>query len=181
MKPAKCMDRLVNAGGVATAALIAVITLLLIYEVVTRYFFRSPSIWALDVARFAILYLTFFGGAWLLKEEGHVKVEILTSRFNPKNQALIHSISSVVAFAACGVFFWQAAALTWEAFTSGEFIDRSIVVPKALILFMMPLGMMLLCLQFLRRAWQYFVDYRARGEEKADPVRSDDSLSQHAR
>ena len=173
------MDGLIQAGGVATAALIVVITLLLIYEVVTRYFLRSPSMWALDVARYAILYLTFLGAAWLLEEEGHVKVEILTSRFNDRNQALIHSITSILAFLACGIFFWEAAALTYEAFVTGEFIDRSIVVPKSLIMGMMPLGTILICIQFLRRAWQYFRLYQTLEEPKSDLRNDENKVIQH--
>ena len=156
----KVIDAILTLGGYASAALIVIVTLMLIYEVLTRYFFQRPSIWALDFTRYAILYLTFLGTAWLLREEGHVKIEIITASFSSKGQALMNGVTSLIALVACCIFFWEATKSTWHAYQIGQTLERSLVVPRYLIIGIMPLGTFLLCLQFMRRAWAHFRAFR---------------------
>lgn len=155
---ARVVDAFLTAGGYASAFLIVLVTLLLIYEVVTRYFLHKPSIWALDFTRYSVLYLTFLGTAWLLREEGHVKIELVTSRLSSSREALMNGVTSVIACVACCIFFWEASKSTWNAYQMGQTIERSVVVPRYLIVGIMPLGAFFLCLQFVRQAWNYFRD-----------------------
>lgn len=152
----RVFDAFITAGGYASAFLIVLVTLLFVYEVVTRYFLHKPSIWALDFTRYSILYLTFLGTAWLLREEGHVKIELVTSRLSARGEALMNGVTSVIACVACCIFFWEASKSTWHAYQMGQTIERSVVVPRYLIVGIMPLGTFLLCLQFVRRARNYF-------------------------
>ena len=163
----KAIDAVVTAGGYASAALMVIVTLLPIYEVVTRYFLQSPSIWASDFTRYGILYLTFLGAAWVLKEDGHVKIELLTSRFSAGGENLIAALTSTIGCVACGIFCWAVTRSTWDSFQAGQAIVRSVVVPRYLVVWIMPLGTFLLCIQFARRAWKHFrIFYFTIGEKR---------------
>lgn len=164
----KFIDAILNGAGFLSAVLTVLVTFLLLYEVATRYFLRDPSIWALDFTMYAICYLTFLGAAWLQREGGHVRVEILTGLLNPRNQALVMGLTSVVAFLSCAIFCWQAVILTLSAYQEGEFIDGLIVVPRSLILGIMPFGLFLLCVEFVRKAFQHFQTFRNTGKNEAE-------------
>ena len=45
----------------------------MIYEVVARYFFGAPTIWAFDISYMATGVLFVLGAAYTLKEDGHVR------------------------------------------------------------------------------------------------------------
>lgn len=162
----KLFDSILTAAGYATAGLVVLVTLLLIYEVIMRYFLHTPSGWAFDFTMYDICYLTFLGAPWLLREEGHVRIEIITSRLSNKGQGLLTSLTSFAALLACGIFFWEATKLTWDAYREHQFINGSIIVPRHMIIGIMPIGMFLLCVQFARMTWKNFRDFRRGNDHK---------------
>jgi len=146
------------------------VTLLLLYEVFTRYIFHRPSIWSLDTAAYALLYLALLGAPWLQKEDGHVRIEIITSRFSARAREMITGVTSLIASASCGIFCWQATAITCEAFKAGHFIDRSMPVPRHLLTWIIAFGTFLLCVQFARNAYEhirYFLEKATEGSGEA--------------
>ena len=159
-------EAVLTAGGYACTFLIALVTLLLLYEVATRYFLKHPSIWAYDFTRYAMLFLTFLGSAWVLKEEGHVKVEIFTSRFSAKNHALITGVTSILCLIGCGIFLWIGGKSTCGDYRAREFIDGFIAAPRYLIVWVIPVGAFLLCIQFIRRAWEHLRIFHTAGQKQ---------------
>ena len=138
------------------AAGIVVYTVVTIdYEVVMRYFFRRPTTWVIDFTEYALLYIVFLASAWVLREEGHVNINILLIVLSPKVQRLLNTITSVVAAVACCLLFWFSLSVTWDAFVRGEVLWKSTIVPKWPIYIIMPIGSLLLTVQFLIRAWRH--------------------------
>ena len=69
--------RLLDAVITAFAA-VAVLTLVALafcvsLEVVMRYFLGMPTRWVNEFSEYALLWLAFLAGAWILREEGHVR------------------------------------------------------------------------------------------------------------
>lgn len=167
----KVIDAVIDGGGYACAVVVVVISSLQIFEVVTRYLLKRPTAWAGDVSMYLILYFTFLGAAWVLKGEGHVKVELITSWLSPRAEAFWTGVTSVVCLVACSIFFWEGTKATWEAYKIGNFIERGIVMPRSLILWVMPFGTFLLCIQFIRRGWHHFLTFHKAGKKRPEEVR----------
>ena len=149
-----------NFTGLAGVLLIFVM-LVVCAEIVLRYFFHSPTLWVLEISEVLLLYITFLGTAWLLKREGHVKMELLLSRLNPRNRGLLNSITSVIAAISCLVVAWYGALITWDYYQIGYTTMtawRPLVAPFIVII---PVSSFLLFIQFLRRAYGYLGEWRA--------------------
>jgi TRAP-type mannitol/chloroaromatic compound transport system permease small subunit len=60
------------------------------YDSIMRYFFRSGSIAMQEMEwhLFAVVFL--FGMAYTLKEDGHVRVDVLYDNFSPKGKAIVN-------------------------------------------------------------------------------------------
>ena len=152
----KLFDAILDAAGMVSVLLTALITALLLFEVIVRYIFNSPSIWALDITQYTICYITFIGAAWLMREDGHIKVELFREFCGKKTQEFIDGVTSVVACLAVAVFCWQTAKMALSAYQTGQFIDSSIVMPRFLIVGIMPFGLFLLCIELVRKARRHF-------------------------
>ena len=124
----------------------------ILYEVFMRYLFNAPTRWVIEFSEYMLLYMALLAGAWVLKGEGHVQVEMLTEILPRKARAVLHAVTSLVGALVCALFFWYSASLTWETFMSGEILFRAVHVPKWAILVSIPVGLLLLALQFVRRA-----------------------------
>ena len=104
------IDRISTFVGQAFSWLIVVLTLMISWEVFSRYVLDHPHAWAFDVM--IILYGTLFmmAGAYTLAKAGHVRGDVLYGFFEPRTQATIDLILFVLFFMP-GVF-----ALTYAGY-----------------------------------------------------------------
>jgi TRAP-type C4-dicarboxylate transport system permease small subunit len=145
------------------AVLTAALTLAVVYEVVARYFFNRPTIWAVDFTEYALLYVTFLGAAWALRRGAHIRIEILTERLGPRPQLVLAVLVSVLGAGVSMVLMWQGAEVTWEAYSKGQAMLKAWRVPRWVLILPIAAGSLLLSLEFLRRAWNSFRQLTRRG------------------
>ncbi len=124
-------------------------------DVVMRYFFNRPLTWVIEIAEYLLVYLTFLGAAWVLKHEGHVRVDVLTLRFTPKVQAATGIISSLIGVFVCLIIVWFASIETWDNFERGIRNPSILEFPKAPLLAIIPFGCFFFMIQFIRRTWGF--------------------------
>ena len=92
------VDRVSTWVGHAFSWLIVGLTLLVTWEVFSRYVLGEPHAWAFDAM--AMLYGTMFmmAGAYSLAKNGHVRGDVLYGFFQPRTQATIDLILFIVFF-----------------------------------------------------------------------------------
>lgn len=129
-------------------------------DVVMRYFLKSPMIWVLESSEFSLLFITFLGAAWLLKTDGHIKLEILLTRLTPRTQALLNAVTSILGAIACLATAWYSAQSTWGLFQISAVTVTNLRLPKGPIVAIIPIGSFLLFLQFLRRSFEHFKKWK---------------------
>jgi TRAP-type mannitol/chloroaromatic compound transport system permease small subunit len=101
------VDKISTFVGQAFSWLIVALTLMISWEVFSRYALDHPHSWAFDVM--IILYGTMFmmAGAYTLAKSGHVRGDVLYGFFRPRTQALVDLVLYIVFFLP-GI-----VALTW--------------------------------------------------------------------
>ena len=104
------IDKISTFIGQAFSWLIVTLTLLISWEVFSRYALDHPHPWAFDVM--IIMYGTLFmmSGAYTLAKAGHVRGDVLYGFFRPRTQATIDLILFILFFIP-GVF-----ALTYAGY-----------------------------------------------------------------
>ncbi|MBW8036676.1 MAG: TRAP transporter small permease subunit [Planctomycetes bacterium] len=130
-------------------------------EVVLRYFFDRPMMGLLEVIQVILLYITFLGVAWVLKLEGHAKMDLVLNLLNPRAQSLLNTITSSICAMICLVITWYGALVTWEHLQKGLYLVGVLDIPSGLRLMIIPVGTLLLFIQFLRRTYGYLRVWRA--------------------
>jgi TRAP-type mannitol/chloroaromatic compound transport system permease small subunit len=92
------VDRLSTFIGKTFAWAAALLTVLISWEVFSRYVLNQPHAWMLDAQ--IMLYGTLFmtAGAYTLSKNGHVRGDVLYGFFEPKTQATLDLILYFVFF-----------------------------------------------------------------------------------
>lgn len=105
------VDRLSTWIGQAFAWLIVALTLMISWEVFSRYVLNDPHDWALNAQ--IMMYGTLFmmAGAYTLAKSGHVRGDVLYGFFQPRTQAAI-DLTLYIVFFLPGI-----VALTWAGWT----------------------------------------------------------------
>ena len=150
-------------------ALVLVFTMLIVdYEVVARYLLNRPTAWMLEVVEYALLYLCFLGATWVLKEEGHIKMDLVLNRLNPRVQVWLNIITSFIGVIICLVITWYGVKVTWGLYQSGQYYAAFLKPPKYIIVGIVPVGCFLLFIQFLRRTYGYLKSLRALPKQRME-------------
>jgi TRAP-type mannitol/chloroaromatic compound transport system permease small subunit len=111
------VDKISTWVGHAFSFLIIGLTLLITWEVFSRYALDNPHAWAFDAMN--MLYGTLFmmAGAYTLAKNGHVRGDVLYGFFRPRTQAswdlilyIVFFIPGVIALTYAGYFY---AAESW--------------------------------------------------------------------
>ncbi len=134
--------------AVSNAALILVLTLMVVMvsEVVMRYVFNAPTIWAEELSGYLMLLFVALGGAHALQKDKHVNVDILFRLLSPRGQAVMNVFTFGMFFIFMYFFFTLALKQTITAtsnhYTSGTIWNPPIWPFKILVTF--GVGLMLL-------------------------------------
>ena len=131
------------------AWLIVPMTLALVYEVVARYIFNAPTVWAYDVTYILSGSLFMLGAAFALRRGSHVRADFLLSAQNPRWQALVDVVLYIaVYFPAMALFFNVSTGFAIQSWMQGETFPQSpwmpIIYPLKSV---MPVALALLFIQ----------------------------------
>ncbi len=157
---AKLFDRVINGLAVLAAGIILFAWLSICTEIVLRYFFSKPQVWVVPLTEISLLFITFLGIAWVLREEKHVRIEIAVDLLPPAAKSLVGAISSVLATIMCLLLFWYSAELTWTHIQRGTIDYFRLELPRSIILGVIPAGSLLLFVQLLRRSRRYLIEWK---------------------
>tara|TARA_Y100001933_G_scaffold244593_1_gene274469 strand:- start:313 stop:804 length:492 start_codon:yes stop_codon:yes gene_type:complete len=109
----RCIDWIVEKQAEVSSLLMVVLVLLMCYEVTRRYFFNAPTIWGLEFTTFIFGVHFVMGFGYTEKFDGHVRVDIFSSKFPKKIQNILHiALTSCVTLplvTLMGIWAWDNA------------------------------------------------------------------------
>ena len=150
------IDRMITVFAAFGSALIVCVMAFVSLEVVMRYFFHKPQIWVVEISEYVLVWSTFLGAAWVLKEEGHIQVDIVYQNLSNRVRAWLGVFSTVLGVFVSLVFIIFGTRLVWGMFITLEADPKSqIGMPKGPLLAIIPLCSVLLLIQFVRRGKKY--------------------------
>ncbi len=142
-------EKLVSLCALLAGGLVALVCAVTFYEVISRHVFNAPTTWSLDISIYAMFWACFLGGAYTLREGGHVAVNVVVRCLGEAQQRSI----AMTVYALIALFFavvsWQGAVACLEAYEFGEITMSVLRFPLYLPLSAIPLGGSLLTAQSL--------------------------------
>jgi len=103
-------DQFVVWVGRAFAWCVFVLTAAVMYEVIMRYFFNAPTLWAFDFTIQMYGALIMMGGASAISTKSHVRADMYYNKLSERGQGILDLILYVV-FYIPGIF-----ALTYAGY-----------------------------------------------------------------
>lgn len=147
----KILKRVCDIMAGISAIFILFILVAICTEVIMRYFFRHPLMWTIEISEYLLLYVTFLGAPWVLRHDGHVRLETVVNLTGPKTRKKLHFLSNLLGLFAAAVIMFFSGIVVYEQLLLGTPVIKSLEIPKWVILLPIPLGCLLLSLEFIRR------------------------------
>ncbi|MEX5728758.1 C4-dicarboxylate transporter DctQ subunit [Rhodovulum iodosum] len=135
------------------AVLLAATGAMLSYEVVARYFFTAPTIWAAELSQLCLIWACPLAAPWVLSARRHIRVTALTQLLPTGLRRGLEVAAMLVVAGFSAVVLWFGYAIFHDSFergrTTGSMLDLPAWLPEAAI----PAGFALLTLSALKNAF----------------------------
>ena len=144
----KFVEKISWFQAVVSMALVLPLIFVTVYSVLMRYVFRQPQGWVYDVTTLFMLVPIFaFALAYVLKIEGHVKVEILTSHLSPRTQRKFTFVAMVASVLFAGFALWVCTEMAWSTWESDLHTIGTYDIPLFPAYVLIPIGLFAFFLQ----------------------------------
>lgn len=127
----RLIDRISTASGIIAAWLIAPLVLATCYEVVSRYVFNAPTIWAYEIGFMATGAQFLLGMAYTLARGAHIRIDVLSTKMSEPVKAVVDLVGYL--FLLLPFVSWVSWTLYFRAaatFRSGERSGQSAWNPQ---------------------------------------------------
>ena len=141
-------DFLASLAGVILLLIIVCVSL----EIVMRYFFKEPLFWVVELSEYGLLYITFLAAPWLLRQGGHVQVDVVINHLPPGWRKVCAIFSSTVCFVISLLLTVFGARTTYDYFLRKLYKPTVLEFPTWIVLLVIPVGSLFLAIRFFRMA-----------------------------
>ena len=146
----KVYKALIDLLAIIAGAMLVWLMVAIVLTVVLRNLCLQPSAWFFMSTEYAMFYLTLLGAPWLVREKGHVYIELLTAAL-PKSFLNIHSrIVSLFCVVVCLVLAWKGYDLVVQNISRNDYDVRAYFVPKWILTIVFPFCFFLMATEFLK-------------------------------
>ena len=143
-------DSVLKATGYVGGMLIVLSACLVCYDTIMRKFFRISSDWVFEYTTYMIGAAVILSAAFVLKEGGHINVDILVTRLSRRTRGIVTVVSLFLSSAICAVLAWSSFHMLLRSiavkFVSNTIMETPLWIPQGLL----PAGFILLSVQAIR-------------------------------
>lgn len=144
-------DRVLKAGGILSGCIIGGIALLITVDVITRYFGIVSIKGSLEIVQYLIFVLTAFGAPLVLRENGHVRVDLVLTLLHQRSRRAIGILGLIVQAAIAAVIFYVGAGEALDSFSHHTQIYGTYTFPEWWLLALTPLMGLAFLIETVRR------------------------------
>ena len=152
----KILQLCAHLGGV----LLVLITLSVAIDVLVRKVSNTALSGVVESSEYGIAFITFLSAAWILKQDGHPKLDLLINFLGPKPRALLNLVTSTIGAAMCLFLAYRGTLTVWDLQIRHVETASSMELPMAPLYIPICIGTLLLFVQFSRKAYGYLMDLR---------------------
>lgn len=122
-------------------------------DVIGRYLvgrlpFFQPIPGTFELTEFMLVLIVFAALGYTQVRRGHISIDVVVSRFSPRTQSVIDSITYLLSLALFSLVTWQSAVYAHRLFEERD-VSGILLVPIYPFLIVVALGSFLFCLVLL--------------------------------
>ncbi|MBW1721762.1 MAG: TRAP transporter small permease subunit [Deltaproteobacteria bacterium] len=129
-------------------------------DVVLRYFFNKPIGWVLQISEYILLYIPFLAAGYVLRQESHIRIDIVLNRVNRRLQNKINMITSLLGALVLLILAYYGAYVTYDFYQRGVPTLKYLKIPEFLVIMVIPVGCFFFAAEFVRRACKLYKEGR---------------------
>lgn len=134
------LKRIPYAFMVLAATAVAFIAVAIGYGVIVRKMSLASPVWVNDVTSYALLLITFSGGAYVVAKDAHTRVDIFRDSLTENGRHLVSLFADAICFVSSSTLAVAACMVSLDNFERGTRLVRAIVLPKWVVIAIVAAG-----------------------------------------
>ncbi len=159
-KAGKAFDKILDVSAYLCMFFIAFMIVTLVLDITLRATISYTLGPITDIDRLLLVYLPFLGGAWLLRREGHVNVDVVLAKLPRTPQSIVMILFSMVGIIIGILMVWYGGKLTIELIQRDSRTLDILETPMWVYQIPIPIGGLLLAGQFVRRTYACWIKWK---------------------
>lgn len=143
-------DRLVDALAVISGLMLIWLMVAVVASVLIRNLGGQPPAWLFTSTEYSMFYLTLLGAPWLVREKGHVFVEIVIVHLPPVLLKVVSRLVMVICAVIAFVLAWKGLELVTSNIQDGDYDVRTYFIPMWIFTIVYPISFTLMGIEFTR-------------------------------
>ncbi|RJQ29714.1 MAG: TRAP transporter large permease subunit [Peptococcaceae bacterium] len=148
----RSIDGLTRMASTLAGAGMVFVSLSIVYEIVMRFFFRSPTTWVYDISVYILIWYGFLAAAHALKQGAHINVDLVTGRLCARTGTLLEIAGYLLCAGYAIILTVYGIETVNNSLRSGEVTSNLLHVKVWIIQLGLVTGGVLLVLQAARLA-----------------------------
>lgn len=136
-------------AGIAGATLVWLMVSVIL-SVAMRNFGIQPFAWLFTSAEYGLLYMTMLGAPWLVREKGHVHIELVTAALPATMRRGLSRVVALACVVVCVILTWKGLDLFLTNIERADYDVRAYYYPRWLLTVSFPLSFGLMAVEFSR-------------------------------
>jgi TRAP-type C4-dicarboxylate transport system permease small subunit len=146
----RLLDAVCNFLAILAGIYLVAIMFGIVIQATLRLFNYSGASHIFTFSEYGLLYIVMAASPWLVRLRGHVFIELLTAALPRDFGRLFSRFVALLCVVICLALLWYSLQNTIKAYSFGDADERSLQMPKWLLLGSMPICFGLMALNFLR-------------------------------
>jgi len=135
------------------------ITILIGLEVLLRSVFDTTTHISTEYSTYFFIALVSLGLAYTMREDGHIRITLLTGRLKGKARKIQEISTTVLALIISVFLFYHTVLMTYETYSLGMKADTVSETPLYIPQLAIPVGILLLIFQLIDRILEIIYDF----------------------
>ncbi|MGI6552615.1 MAG: TRAP transporter small permease [Bacillota bacterium] len=150
----KVMEFVTDIMAALSGVCIILIMLIVSLSVLLRYYFQLSVGWTTEMAEYLVFIAVMLGVPWVLRNDGHVKLDVLVGLLDAKLQRKIDLFNNFLGIVIGITLFYYGSYMVYDSYINHTKFVRILPIPRWLLLQFIPLSCFVFTYQFCAKVWR---------------------------
>jgi TRAP-type C4-dicarboxylate transport system permease small subunit len=146
----RAYDALLYTMAFVAAAALVWLMVSVVLSVAMRNLGLQPFAWLFTSAEYGLLYMTMLGAPWLVRDRGHVHIELVTASLPPAIRRVVSRTVAAACVAVSLILAWYGLELVLTNIERNDFDVRAYFYPRWLLTITFPIAFSFMAIEFAR-------------------------------
>ncbi len=143
-------DLILYGMAFVAAAMLVWLMVSVVASVAMRNLGMQPFAWLFTSAEYGLLYMTMLGAPWLVREKGHVHIELVTAALPENLRRIVSRIIAAACVAVSLILAWYGLELFLTNIERNDYDVRAYFYPRWMLTISFPIAFSIMAIEFAR-------------------------------